>query len=62
MYSVCVSILRTCNGALLADEVGLVVSCEVLVEHAVKTARLVLVPVDAVFDMLWGISREVVCE
>ena len=48
------------DGALVTDEVGSPSVREVLVEHAVETPRLVLVPVDAIFDVFWGVAREVV--
>jgi hypothetical protein len=33
-----------------------------LVQHAVETPSLILIPVDAVLDVLGGVASEVVCE
>jgi hypothetical protein len=53
---------RTCNGAFVANKIGPVVGGEVLVQHAVETPCLVLVPVDAILDVLGRVASEVVCE
>ena len=46
--------------AFVADEVLRPGVRKVLVEDAVESPRLVLVPVDAVFDMLRGVAGEVI--
>ena len=48
------------NRAFVADQVAGGGGSEMLVEHAVQAASLVLVARDAVFDLLGGVAEEVV--
>lgn len=52
----------TSDCTFVAHEVLLVAICEVLVEHTIQTACLILISVDAVLDVLGRIACEVICD
>lgn len=54
--------LRTSNGALLACQIGNLVRREMLVYYAIETARLALVTIHAILNVLRGVTREMICK
>ena len=53
--------MLTCNCTFLANDIGPIVRCEMLIKHTVETARFILISIDTVLDTFGCIPREVIC-